>query len=252
MSRRGFVGALAHWLIGSLMRIIIFSDLHANLEALASLLSAEKKPDAYFFLGDVVGYGPDPGMCLAWMRSNVKYAVRGDHDHVTVNHAEFVLPPEERELALATRDHTLRQLRPADLAYLADLPTTLRVELGGAKFFLVHAKPSDPLTRGIDITTASENTLRTEMHNIDADVIFVGHAHIPAIRRIGTTHWVNPGSLGQPCHGLPSATYAVWEDGHLQIHHIDYDPQPTIRKLGLIGVDLDIQERLAEILEKGM
>lgn len=234
------------------MRIIIFSDLHANLEALASLLSAEKKPDAYFFLGDVVGYGPDPGMCLAWMRSNVKYAVRGDHDHATANHAEFVLPPEERELALATRDHTLRQLRPADLTYLALLPTTARVEMGGAKFFLVHAKPSDPLTHGIDIAVAAENTLRAEMHNIDADVIFVGHTHIPAIRRIGNTHFVNPGSLGQPCHGLPSATYAVWDDGHLQIHHIDYDPQPTIGKLALMSLDPDAQERLAEILERGM
>jgi putative phosphoesterase len=234
------------------MRIIIFSDLHANLEALASLLSAEKTPDAFFFLGDIVGYGPDPGMCLSWMRSNAKYAVRGDHDHITVNHAEFVLPPDEHALALATRDHTLRQLRPADLAYLAALPTTLHVELGGTKFFLVHAKPSDPLTHGIDITTASENTLRAEMANIDADVIFVGHTHIPAIRRIDQRHWVNPGSLGQPGHGLPSATFAVWDDGHLQIHHIDYDPQPTIRKLGLIGVDPDIQARLAEILERGM
>ncbi len=234
------------------MRIIIFSDLHANLEALASLLSAEKRPDAYFFLGDVVGYGPDPGMCLSWMRSNVQYAVRGDHDHSTVNRAEFALPSDERELALATRDHTLRQLRPTDLAYLASLPTTARVELGGAKFFLVHAKPSDPLTQGIDIATASDSTLRAEMQDIDADVILVGHTHVPAMRRIGDVHWVNPGSLGQPCHGLPSATYAVWDDGHLQIHHIDYDPQPTIHKLGLIGVDPEIQARLAEVLQNGM
>jgi putative phosphoesterase len=237
--------------IGSL-RIIIFSDLHANLEALGSLLSAEKKPDAYFFLGDVVGYGPDPGMCLSWMRSNVQYAVRGDHDHITVNRTEFVLPPDERELALATRDHTLRQLRPADLAYLAAMPTTLHVELGNTKFFLVHAKPSNSLTSGIDIATASENTLRAEKQGVDADVIFVGHTHVPAIRRVDNTFFVNPGSLGQPCHGLPSATYAVWDDGHLQIHHIDYDPHPTIRKLGLIGVDPDIQTRLAEILERGM
>ena len=96
-----------YWLIGSLgigsLRIIIFSDLHGNLEALASLLSAEKKPDAYFFLGDVVGYGPDPGMCLSWLRSNVPYAVRGDHEDFTLSGGDFILPPEERELARATR-----------------------------------------------------------------------------------------------------------------------------------------------------
>jgi predicted phosphodiesterase len=45
-------------------------------------------------------------------------------------------------------------------------------------------------------------------------------------------HIVNPGSLGQPRHGLPSATYAVWEDGHLQIKHIDYVPSRRKTKSG--------------------
>ena len=245
-----------HWLIDSLgidpLRIIIFSDLHGNLEALASLLSAEKTPDAFFFLGDMVGYGPEPGMCLSWMRKNVPYAIRGDHEDFTLSGGDFILPTDERELARATREHTLRQLRAVDLAFLAALPSSRYVELGGAKFYLTHARPSDPLTKPIDIATVSENTLRAEKQGIDADVIFVGHTHIPAIRRVDNMHFVNPGSLGQPCHGLPSATYAVWEDGHLRIHHIDYDPQPTISKLSLIGLDPDVRARLAEILEKGM
>jgi len=43
-----------------------------------------------------------------------------------------------------------------------------------------------------------------------ADVIFYGHTHIPSLRRIDNQWIVNPGSLGQPRHGMPSATYAVW------------------------------------------
>ncbi len=77
-------------------------------------------------------------------------------------------------------------------------------------------------------------------------------ARVPAIRRIGNTHLVNPGSLGQPRHGLPSATFAVWEDGSLQIHHIDYDPKPTMNKLALMSLDPEIEARLREILERGM
>lgn len=234
------------------MRILIFSDLHSNLEALAALHAVEQKPDALFFLGDVVGYGPDPAACLAWVRTNVTHSVRGDHDHATATGADFASPLEYRELAFATREHTLRQLRPADLQYLAGLPTTQHVEKGGARFFLAHASPHAPMTGGLDIAIASESSLRAELERIDADVVLLGHTHIPALRRIGNTHLINPGSLGQPRHGLPSATYAVWEDGHLQIKHIDYDPSPTRNKLRLTALDPEIVERLREILERGM
>ncbi len=229
------------------MRILIFSDLHANLEALLSLQSAEKPPDAVLFLGDMVGYGPDPAMCLGWVRAHVAHAVRGDHDFATATGADFESPEEYRELAVATRDHTLRQLRPDALAYLAALPTTKRVEVGGARFYLAHTSP-----RPLDLLMVSDKTLQSQFEGVDADVILLGHTHVPAIRRVGNKYIVNPGSLGQPRHGLPSATYAVWEDGHLQIHHIDYDPKPTQNKLRLMSLDPEIEDRLREILDKGL
>ncbi|HEX9077606.1 MAG TPA: metallophosphoesterase family protein, partial [Anaerolineae bacterium] len=58
------------------MRILIFSDLHSNLEALVALHAVEKPPDALFFLGDMVGYGPDPAACLGWVRAHATHAVR--------------------------------------------------------------------------------------------------------------------------------------------------------------------------------
>lgn len=233
------------------MRILIFSDLHANLEALSALHACEKPPDALFFLGDLVGYGPDPAPCLGWTRAYATHIVRGDHDHATATGAD--LPREEyRDLALATREHTLRQLRAQEVAYLASLPTTVCVELGGARFFLAHGAPRAPLTRALDFSMMAEEKLREELEGIDADVILLGHTHVPAIRRVGSTHLVNPGSLGQPRHGLPSATYAVWEDGYLQIKHIDYDPTPTQNKIGLMAIEPEMAERLKEILGKGM
>jgi putative phosphoesterase len=234
------------------MRILIFSDLHANLEALSALHAVEKAPDAMFFLGDAVGYGPDPAACVAWLRASVSHAVRGDHDQATVTRAQFASPPEFLELAAATREHTLRQLRPAALAYLATLPDTEQVDLGGARFFLAHASPREPLTRPLDLLVASDEELQAEGEGLGADVVLLGHTHVPAIRRVGNVHIVNPGSLGQPRHGLPSATYAVWEDGELQIKHIDYDPQPTRIKLALMSLDPEIAERLSEILQKGL
>ena len=234
------------------MRIIIFSDVHANLEALAALHQVEKPPDALFFLGDMVGYGPDPAACVGWTRAYATHVVRGDHDDATATGAEFGSPPELRDLAIATREHTLRQLNARDLAYLAKLPTTIQVELSGTKFFLAHGSPREPSTRLFDFATMSENALRAELEGVDADVILLGHTHVPAIRKVGDKYLVNPGSLGQPRHGLPSATFAVWEDGSLRIHHIDYDPKPTMNKISLMPLDPEIAERLKEILEKGL
>src|SRR5450759_2251012 len=132
------------------MRILIFSDLHSNLEALVALHAVEKPPDALFFIGDAVGYGPHPA-------AHVTHAVRGDHDHATATGGDFASPPEYRDLAIATREHTLRQLKPDALAYLRALPTTAQVELGGARFFLAHGSPRELLTRAFDFVTASED-----------------------------------------------------------------------------------------------
>ncbi len=234
------------------MRIIIFADLHANLETLAALNTVEKPPDAVFFLGDAVGYGPDPAPCAGWLRAYVRHAVRGDHDYALATGADFASPPEMRPLAIATREHTIRQLRAVELKWLGELPTTLQIEMGGAKFFLAHGSPREPGARLFEFATMSENAIRAEIENVDADVILLGHTHVPAIRRVGNTHLVNPGSLGQPRHGLPSATFAVWDDGHLQIKHIDYNPTPTQNKLALMRLEPAIEARLREVLGRGM
>src|SRR5512141_2520441 len=86
------------------MRILIFSDLHANFTALAALQSVERKPDALFFVGDAVGYGPDIAECVAWVERNATVAVCGDHDQAAATGADCESPVEWREIARATRD----------------------------------------------------------------------------------------------------------------------------------------------------
>jgi hypothetical protein len=105
-----------------------------------------------------------------------------------------------------------------------------RARRTGRRAFFSRARRAARTAR--DFSTMVEDKLRAEMEGVDADVIPLGHTHIPTIRRVGNVHIVNPGSLGQPRHGLPSATYAVWEDGHLQIKHIDYVPSRRKTKSG--------------------
>ncbi len=57
------------------MRYAIFTDIHANLEALEAVLAkideiAQQEPiDQVWFLGDLVGYGPNPNECIVALRA---------------------------------------------------------------------------------------------------------------------------------------------------------------------------------------
>ena len=65
------------------MRYLILSDIHANLEALESTLSAAGQYDAVLVLGDLVGYGADPNAVVERVRAlPIAAMVRGNHDKV--------------------------------------------------------------------------------------------------------------------------------------------------------------------------
>jgi len=67
------------------LRYVIFSDIHSNIEAFEKLLSLKKinNIDKYLFLGDLVGYGPNPDEVITQFRKlpNMNF-VRGNHDKV--------------------------------------------------------------------------------------------------------------------------------------------------------------------------
>ena len=52
------------------MRLGIFSDMHANYEALSAVLEAyrSERIDVYYCLGDTVGYGGSPNECADLVR----------------------------------------------------------------------------------------------------------------------------------------------------------------------------------------
>ncbi len=229
------------------MRILIFSDLHANFTALCALQRVEREPDALFFLGDAVGYGPDIVECVAWVKNNATATVQGDHDRAAADGAACASPDEWLEMAHATREVNRAILPNGYRDYLRALPRELALARGGARFLLQHQLPA-----GLDALTTSDRALTAAFAEARADVIFCGHTHVPAIRRVDGKWIVNPGSLGQPRHGLPSATYAVWEDGDLKIQHIDYDPRPTIQRIALLPLDPEHIARLQKTLELGM
>jgi putative phosphoesterase len=234
------------------MRIILLADVHANWEALLSLQRAERQPDAVLFAGDAVGYGPDPSNCARWLLPNATAAVRGNHDHALAFETSVGMPPELQEAARETIACARTAISPADRNSLGQWPTAASIELGGARFYLTHGTPIDTLGGQLNPATCSESELHALLDGISADVIVLGHTHVPAIRQFDRRVIVNPGSLGQPRYGSPDATYAVWEDGHIQIKHLHYDHDATIQRLRLAPLGPEVAEQLSGILETGL
>ena len=234
------------------MRILIIADLHANWEALLSLQRAEPKPDAVLFAGDAVGYGPDPANCVRWLRAQATAAVRGDCDEAVITGAGLCECEPLSEAASSTLALARTQLSPADRAALSLWPLAATLRLGGAMFALAHGTPARPLDGNVDLLTAPDWKLAEALGCQHADFVILGHTHIPALRRTYGTLFINPGSLGQPRYGVPDATYAVWDDGYVQIKHLHYDHDAVARKLRLLQLSPEVKEQLADVLEKGM
>lgn len=234
------------------MRLILIADVHANWEALLSLQRAEQKPDAVIFAGDAVGYGPDPSNCVKWLLANATMAVKGNHDEAIAQEGVDGVPVELRESARESIAYSRKALARDDIVRLSQLPFTNYSSFGGAKFFVTHGTPTNPLSGQLNPATSHESDLHTMFDSIDADVIVLGHTHLPTIRQFGKKLIINPGSLGQPRYGVPDATFAVWDDGRIQIHHLHYDHDAVANKIRLLPFSVETIDVLTEVLEKGM
>jgi putative phosphoesterase len=149
-------------------------------------------------------YRPEPSPCVFWIRANATHAVRGDHDQAVARGVSARCPPDLSGVSEATDGYTRRVLYGACFDYLGELAMEKVVELEGATFYLTHGAPSDNLGRALPLVTMKEDGLTAEIEDLGADVVLLGHTHVPAIRRVGATVLINPGSLAQPRHGSPS------------------------------------------------
>ncbi|HXE89334.1 MAG TPA: metallophosphoesterase family protein [Terriglobales bacterium] len=227
------------------MRILIVSDLHGNYDAVNAL----REPfDELWVLGDLVNYGPQPREVIAWARVHASQVVRGNHDHAIGFDLDPRCSPRFREMAAETARFTAAVLQPDEKEFLRQLPLHREIRAAGTTFCLLHAIPSEPL---FGYCEADSPQWKREVRNAAAEVILVGHTHMPAIRRVGSKLVINPGSLGQPKIGRPEACYAVWEDGQADLKSCPYPYESTIRKVQALPIPRSVRDDLALVLRTG-
>jgi putative phosphoesterase len=227
------------------MKIVIISDLHSNWDALSAL---PEKGDELWVLGDLVNYGPQPSEVVDYVLSHASVAVRGNHDHSVGHDTDPRCTPSYARIAEATRQISLRVLSPVQKRLLHDLPTSVTLDRESVRFYLCHARPSDPL---YGYCPAESDEWREELEDIKADVLLVGHTHTPFIRNIGNQVVVNPGSLGQPKTGKPDACYATWEDGQFLLKSFPYPVDETKKKINQLALDEDLKQKLINVVMTG-
>jgi diadenosine tetraphosphatase ApaH/serine/threonine PP2A family protein phosphatase len=238
-------------------RILILSDIHANMEALDAVLADAREAGAVWCLGDIVGYGPEPAASLEWVRGNCDIVLSGNHDYAVFDlTATQSFNPAAAAAAKWTRD----QLTEEQLAYLRSLDS--RIDCGGVT--LAHGSPADPIWTYI--LTVIE--ARDAFEAFDGDLCLVGHTHVACyfldngrtIQRAvaendvplalsGGRYIVNPGSVGQPRDRDPRAAYLWYDDeaGTVTWKRTPYDILTVQAKIRAAG----LPERLASRLTTG-
>jgi predicted phosphodiesterase len=238
------------------MRWAILSDIHGNRQALqACLAHAEGQGiDRYAFLGDLVGYGADPGAVVDQVIEMVgqgAVALRGNHDEMAVN------PPQKLQtLGESTAGWTHQQLSPTQRAFLESLPLIVQVD----HTLFVHATVEAPQEwRYVYETEAAGLSLDAAVALDGVRYVFGGHVHqqalffrgaddglLPFVPTPGVPIPVSPhrywlatvGSVGQPRDGNPRAMYTVFDDKahRLVFYRVEYDiyaAASAIRRAGL-------------------
>jgi predicted phosphodiesterase len=237
------------------MRFAIFSDIHANLEALEAVLqdADENKCTHYVCLGDVVGYNANPHECVERVRQLDCPIVKGNHDE------QASLLESSRDfnpLAEHAIEWTRAQLSEADKEWLRDL----RLQRQVRDFTIVHATLDTPGQWGYVFNILDAAASFTYQHTT---VCFFGHTHVPMafvrgenVTRLKTDHlsiepskkyFVNVGSVGQPRDADWRAAYCIYDADQNVIdqRRISYELAVAQKKIMKAGLPALLAQRLA-------
>jgi diadenosine tetraphosphatase ApaH/serine/threonine PP2A family protein phosphatase len=239
------------------MRILIISDIHANLPALEAVLKAAAPFEEVWCLGDLVGYGPDVNEVIEKVRGlpNLK-CILGNHDAAVVDHIELSSFNREARTSIIW---TQGEIRRENREFLQSLPEKL--VLGDAT--LAHGSPRSPIWEYLlDSVAVYEN-----FSHFETPICFVGHTHIPVVyywRGDGRpVDWqmlgdasrpitknkmiVNPGSVGQPRDRDPRAAYAIYwpEVNTWETFRVEYDISSVQKRIYSANLPDHHAQRLA-------
>ncbi len=239
------------------MKIALISDIHANLEALESVLKdiERQKSDVIYCLGDVVGYGSDPSACLNLVNKTCKIKLIGNHDHAALGESST---EDYSPVAKLAAEWTKKILSDNDISIME----SFSVEEIVKDAHLVHASPFEPQQFHYIL---SPQDARLSFPSMKKQLCFFGHTHVPMIftevknglpkQKIGhsfvpdtdSRYLINVGSVGQPRDNDPRASYVIHDTGTGDVKYlrVAYDIKTTQEKMEQARLPEMLIERLS-------
>ena len=253
-----------------LVRYLVLSDIHANLEALDATLAEASGYDRVLVLGDLVGYGADPNAVIDRVRElPIAAIIRGNHDKVA---AGLESTDGFNHVARTAVMWTAAALTPSNLTWLAGLPAgPIAID---AVIEICHGTPYDE-----DVYVFDDMDAFQSIRAAERPVCLYGHTHVPAVYRLldgapqgapprdpsldllGPTggspftvplaadarFLVNCGAVGQPRDGDPRAAFGIVDAdaGTTTLARIEYDIAAAQRKIVAAGLPEVLARRLS-------
>lgn len=239
------------------MRLVLLSDIHANLSALQAVLhdiDTIGEFDGYVILGDLVNYGPRPNEVIDAIQQlslkivvnlwgNHEYSIFGgsldrfatDRGRAVLKYTNTILTDESREYLNAKMNHNGFQESHIDYK-----PT-----------LFMHGNLDDPYWGKFGIDKMNDERFAKY------DYVISGHSHVPhyveqfyatdnpTYRNKKRTIFINPGSVGQPRNHNPYAQYGILDlqTGNYEHRSVWYDVEVEQRLFDK-SVDIFYKERL--------
>jgi putative phosphoesterase len=187
------------------VKIGLISDIHCHLDALEQALELLDDCDELLCAGDIVYQYRFSNDVLSRLDSRGVRSIVGNHDKIVLYH------PNHPIRSSASVD-------PAWLDYLGGLPNDLELNLDGVKLRMFHGSPWDDGVGRVTpyIYPQSRDQLR-RLDEVEADVIVLGHTHIPFVHQSRRALIVNPGSCSEPRDGTLEPCCAVLDTANLEV-----------------------------------
>lgn len=205
------------------MKIGVLSDAHGNEVGLNLCVQffIELNVEKVFFLGDIVGYFPEPGKAIKLLKSAQAHCLLGDHDAMLLGYLEL----DEKKDKVYKIKEVKRVISQQEIQEMSVFLPWLQIEICGRRILLIHGSPWDPLSGYI----YPDSDLQ-QFSKLPFDIIFMGQTHRPFIQRTGTVTVVNVGSCGLPRDQGNLASCAIYDTkgGKCEIFRIPFNAQSLI------------------------
>ena len=241
------------------MRLGIFSDTHANYEALSAVLEVYKgeRIDVFYCLGDTVGYGGSPNECADLVRQVAKKTILGNHDAAVAGRMDYSYYYEAARQALDTH---AAMLSPENAQWLKGLP--YKESLKDIEVDLCHGSPVR--LEEFEYIFAPEQAREClPMYEELAHLTLIGHSHLCKVFALtpntveelpatdfklenGKKYIVSVGSVGQPRDYDNRASYTLYDTDEKRFYfkRIEYDIESAAEKVLKAKLERNFAHRL--------